>query len=109
MTDTALVNQATFEQWLSDKQKPEAVEAELQAKGFTSESIQANLKEYKRRAQNKRNFLGFMYMGIGAFIGFISCVLAILNLWPQWHNFFLFGVTSIGVLLVFKGLYLVFE
>ncbi len=109
MPDSVLLNKEIFQQWLLAGLKPEAVEEELRAKEFNAESIQANLKEYKRLVQAKRNFNGFILMGVGAFLGFISCVLAILNPVPEWHNFFLFGLTSIAVLMVFAGLYKVFE
>ena len=109
MTKNVLVEEAIFQQWVADKEKPEDIEAGLIAKGFDADSIKANLKEYKRLLQSKRSFNGFIYMGLGAFIGFISCVLAILNPLPEWHNFFMFGLTTIAVLIVFIGLYMVFE
>jgi len=109
MTDTVLVSQAVFQQWLTDKLKPEAVKQELVSGGFEEEAVKVNLKEYKRLLNSRKNFTGFIYMGLGSFIGFISCLLAILNPFSQWHDFFLFGLTSIAVLIVFAGLYLVFE
>ena len=109
MSKNLLADKAQFDQWLMNKLKPEEVTKELLASGFNTDAVLANLKEYKRLKQNKRNFAGFVYMGVGAFIGFVSCVLAILNPIPEWHNFFLFGLTTVAVLIVFIGLYMVFE
>jgi len=48
-------------------------------------------------------------MGIGAFLGFISCVATMTDLVPEWRAFFLYGVTFTGVCMVCWGMYLVFE
>jgi hypothetical protein len=109
MPDIILVDKETFQQWIITKQKPEAIEKELRKKGFDIDTINANLKEYKRLHNAKRQFTGFICMGVGAFLGFISCVLAILNPVAELHNFFLYGLTSVAVIIVFIGLYFVFE
>lgn len=109
MSENVLANKAQFDDWLMNNLKPEEVTQQLLASGLNADDILINLKEYKRLRQNKRNFTGFVYMGLGAFIGFVSCVLAILNPLPEWHNFFLFGLTTVAVLIVFVGLYMVFE
>lgn len=112
MTNTSsskIIDRSFFQQWLVNSLKPEKVRSELIAKGLDTDTIEANLQEYKRLLNTKRNFNGFIYLGLGAFIGFISCVLAVINPLPEWHNFFLFGLTSIAVLIVFIGLYMIFE
>ncbi len=109
MPDIILVDQSVFQHWIMAKQKPEAIEEELFKKGFDDYAVKANLKEYKRLLNAKRQFTGFLCMAIGAFIGFISCLLAIIDPLPELHNFFLYGLTSIAVIIVFIGLYLVFE
>ncbi len=50
-----------------------------------------------------------MYMGIGAFIVFLSCVLTMLDIVPELRGIALYGLTSIGVGLAFLGAYYVFE
>lgn len=109
MPDFILVDKEIFQQWITTKQKPEAIKEELQKKGFDIDTINANLKEYKRLHYAKRQFTGFICMGVGAFLGFISCVLAILNPVAELHNLFLYGLTSVAVIIVFIGLYLLFE
>lgn len=109
MTTNRLVDEEKLKQWQSQKKQAAFVEAALQAMGLDADAVNANLRAYKKLLQARRNFTGFMCMGIGAFVGFISCLLAILNPVPEWHNFFLFGLTGIAVLVVFIGLYLVFE
>ncbi|KYP16304.1 hypothetical protein [Flavihumibacter sp. CACIAM 22H1] len=57
----------------------------------------------------KRQFAGFLLMGIGAFIGFISCVLSLLNPIPELYNLILYGLTSVAIVVALIGLYLVLE
>lgn len=52
---------------------------------------------------------GFKVTAAGAVLGFISCVLALLNPFPELYHFILYGATSISILLVFAGLYLILE
>jgi hypothetical protein len=48
-------------------------------------------------------------MGIGAFLGFISCVCTIINAVPALYNAILYGLTAIAITIIFVGLYFVFE
>lgn len=79
MLHTNKIDGAVIQQWISARLEPSAVEKELVAKG------------------------------LGAFTGFISCVLSIINPVPELYNVFLFGLTSVAVLIVFAGLYFLFE
>jgi hypothetical protein len=103
------LEQETIQQWIAAKLDPEAVEKELLSKGFDPETVSTHLKEYKRLRIAKKQFAGFIYMGLGAFMGFLSCVLSIVNPVPQLYQVFLFGLTSLAILLICYGLYLVFE
>lgn len=98
-----------IQQWISARLEPSAVEKELIAKGLDAETILMHLKEFKRIRNSKRQFNGFVCLGLGAFMGFISCVLSIINPVPELYNFILFGLTSVAVLIVFAGLYFLFE
>jgi hypothetical protein len=64
----------------------------------------------KKEARNARNKKGFSIIIIGVsilFSGFLcNLLLSISN--PN-YNYFLYGLTSLGVILVFYGLYLIFE
>jgi len=52
---------------------------------------------------------GFLFAGLGAVIGFISCLLSIINPVPELYNVILFGLTSVAILLICLGLYFLFE
>jgi predicted RND superfamily exporter protein len=61
--------------------------------------------ESRSRRRNK----GFIWTAAGAFLGFASCVLTIINPVPALYDLLLYGVTSLAILMIFVGLYLVFE
>ena len=52
---------------------------------------------------------GFLCWGVGGFLGFLSCVFTMTELLPSMNNFFLYGLTSIAILVVLYGCYLIFE
>lgn len=109
MSYTTSIEMATIQQWISAKLEPHAVEKELFAKGFDTESIAAHLKEYKRILNSKRQTNGFICLAVGAFMGFISCVLTLANPVPELYNVILYGLTSLAILIIFAGLYFLFE
>ena len=109
MSYTVSINAITIREWIGSNLTPQAIEEELQLKGLDAASISAHLKEYKRVRNAKRQFTGFVLMAIGAFIGFLSCILTVSEFFPEWYNFILYGLTIIGVSIVFMGLYFVFE
>ena len=57
----------------------------------------------------KRNSTGLRCIFIGAFLGFASCLLSILNPVPDLYYHVLYGLTSIAIAVVFVGLYCIFE
>lgn len=52
---------------------------------------------------------GLKFLAIGAFVGFISCILSILNPVESIYHINLYVCPSIAVALIFYGLYLIFE
>ncbi len=102
--DTALTNQ-----WLSDKLNVQEAEGRLSALGYDSDIHEAYLAAYKKLRNEKRQRIGFLFMGIGSFLGFLSCVLTMIDIMPAFNNFFLYGLTSLAVAMVFVGLFFVFE
>jgi len=60
-------------------------------------------------SRKRRQHNGFILTAAGALLGFISCVLALINPVPELYEVILYGATSVSILLVFTGLYLVFE
>jgi hypothetical protein len=103
------LDSATIQQWIIAKLEPEAVEKELLEKGLDKTAITTYLKAYKRVRNAKRQFTGFVCMGLGAFIGFISCMLTVFNPIPELYNIILFGLTSVAILIICLGMYFVFE
>jgi hypothetical protein len=53
--------------------------------------------------------IGWILMALGSFIGFLGCVLTILDFFPELRELFMYGLTSLGVSVAFYGCYLVFE
>lgn len=102
--DTALIRS-----WVEAKLNPDNVKAQLKVMGFPDEQIAAYLEAYKKERYAGRRFNGFLFAGLGAVIGFISCLLTIMNPFPELYNVILFGLTSVAILLICLGLYFLFE
>ncbi|MBL0144461.1 MAG: hypothetical protein IPP48_00485 [Chitinophagaceae bacterium] len=109
MSYAASVNAETIQQWVDKKLSPQMIEEDLKSKGLDADSIMSHIKEFRRIRYGKRKFSAFVMMGIGAVMGFISCVLTITNVLPHMFDIFLYGLTTAAALLVFRGLYLLFE
>lgn len=58
---------------------------------------------------NTRTSNGWKCMAIGSFIGFVGCVLTMLDIIPEARDFWMFGVTLLGVIVAFFGCFLVLE
>ena len=109
MQITSTIDQAEIQQWISNKLSVQKIEELLQVKGFDPETISFYLKEYNKQRYAIRRSKGFVYASIGAFLGFIGCILAILNPLPELYYVGLFGFTSIAAILICTGLYFLFE
>ena len=109
MSYPASVNISTIQQWMANKLSPQAVEEELIANGLDAETIAEYLQAFKRLRNNQRQFTGFICLGIGAFLGFLSCVLTLINIMPQFYNVILYGLTSLAIIIILIGLYYIFE
>jgi hypothetical protein len=109
MSNAASINEETIQQWMLSKRSAEHIEAELLENGLDSETISTHLSAFKRLRNTKRQNTGFMYMGVGAVLGFISCVLTLANIIPGMFNIILYGLTSIALIFIMLGLYYVME
>ena len=103
------IDKDLLQQWLVQKMEPQAITESLQRQGHDETMVNAYLKAYRKLKNEKKQFIGFLVTGLGAFIGFISCVLSLTNPIPELYDFILFGVTSFAILLIVAGMYLVFE
>lgn len=109
MNQMIAANDDKIRQWLENNTKPDSVRSELLSQGFDNEMAEAYVKAYMKFKNAKRQRAGFILLASGAVIGFISCVLTILNPFPSLYEIILYGLTSLSVLIIFAGLYLVFE
>ena len=109
MAYTVPVDAETIEQWIINKPDLATIEAELLSKGMDANSISSYISEYKRLRNSQRQFIGFFCIGLGAFLGFISCILSIFNPVPDLYHLILFGLTSVAILIIFYGLFCLFE
>jgi hypothetical protein len=103
------IDTVVLQQWITAQMEPKAVEEALLARGFDEAAIASHLKEFRRLKNAKRLFAGFVCMGVGAFLGFLSCVLTLINPIPALYSIILYGLTSLAILVILIGLYFVFE
>lgn len=103
------INSATIHEWVINNLDIEGIKAKLASLGYDEQSITENIKEFKRIKYARRQTWGFIYLGTGAFLGFISCVLTLVNPVPELYNWILFGLTSISISIICLGLYKLFE
>jgi hypothetical protein len=109
MIGSVSINKDTLQQWAANKLDPQIIEQELKEKGLSAEEVAVQLKAYKKLRNANKQFVGFLCVAIGAFLGFISCVLSILNPIPELYNVILFGLTSIAIIIICVGMYFIFE
>jgi hypothetical protein len=109
MQITSAIDQTEIRQWIIDGFTVQKVEELLQSKGLDAEAISLHLKEFNRQRFKIRRAKGFTYASIGAVLGFIGCMLAILNPMPELYYLGLYGFTSLAAILIFMGLYFLFE
>ena len=109
MLNQVAINEDTLKQWAANKLDPQLVEQKLKDEGLSAEEVAVQLKGYKKILNANKQFIGFLCAAIGAFLGFISCVLSILNPIPELYNVILFGFTSIAIITICVGMYFIFE
>ncbi len=109
MSTTQQINTSEIQQWLNFNYTIEKIEADLKARGFDTDVIETYLKEFKKQRNAKQQFNGFICLGVGAFLGFISCLLSVLNPFPEYYYYILFGFTTLAICVIMAGLYFVFE
>lgn len=103
------IDQAEIQQWISNKLSIQKIEELLQSKRLDPEIISLYIKEYNKQRYAIRRSKGFVFALIGAILGFIGCMLAILNPLPELYYIGLFGFTSLAAILICTGLYFLFE
>ncbi len=109
MTYPVSVDKIILQQWAAQQLELPEVETHLKGEGLDDDTIKLYVKAYQQLRNEKRQFAGFICMGLGAFMGFVSCVLSLINPFPDLYNLILFGLTSLAILVIVAGMYLVFE
>jgi hypothetical protein len=109
ITSLTTIDQTQIKQWITDRLTVQKLEELLQSKGFDAEMISLHLKEFNKQRYELRRSKGFTYASAGAVLGFVGCVLAILNPMPELYYLGLYGFTSLAAILIFMGLYFLFE
>ena len=66
-------------------------------------------KSYQQGIHQIRTRVGFIYLGIGGVLGFVSCVFSMIIADHFWNSFFLYCGTSVAIVLAFIGFYFIFE
>lgn len=109
MHATVQINPEMIRSWQEEQLDQADIRKRLQSDGWDEENIALHLKAYKKALCAKRQFTGCVLLVSGALLGFISCVLTLLNAAPDMYHMVLYGLTSLAILLIFFGLYFIFE
>ncbi len=109
MPATNSVNTTMLQQWIEEKRSPEQIQESLISLGHDDTSIREHLQAFRKKQYANRQWVGFLCLVAGAITGFIGCVLSLIDPVPALHGVFLYGMTSAAIIMVFAGLYMVFE
>jgi hypothetical protein len=109
MGSSSNIDHSLLKQWNLNSLEPQALADQLVSQGYDSETVNAYVDAYKKFKVARKQFMGFFCMGLGAFLGFVSCVLTLVNPIPELYNVILFGLTSIAILIIVVGMYFLFE
>ncbi|TAH40935.1 MAG: hypothetical protein EYC69_09710 [Bacteroidetes bacterium] len=109
MSEDLYVSPAIVKKWIAENLDLTSIEHNLKSERFSDDVIVAYVKEYRKQKLGQKQGYGFIVISIGAVLGFVSCVLTLTNPFPELFHAILYGLTSIAVLLIMAGLYLIFE
>ncbi|MEN9684556.1 MAG: hypothetical protein RLZZ28_342 [Bacteroidota bacterium] len=96
-------------EWLNNKPDFQKIRKELADQGLDEETITGYIQTFNKIKRDKTRFTGFLILGLGAFLGFISCMLSVTNPIPALYYWILYGLTSLAIVIIFVGLYIVLE
>lgn len=109
MHTSITVDPQTIRAWQDANVDASQIKEQLSAKGLDEESIHQHIKAFMKAKCAKRQFTGCILLISGAFLGFLSCVLTLMNASPGMYHLILYGLTSLAILIIFAGLYYIFE
>ncbi len=108
MKDIAAYNHL-FVSWKERNLSVEEIMEELKLKIEDETHIHEVINAYKKKLEGHRVQNGFILTGIGALICLISCISTMFLNIPEWRDFLLIGLTTIGVMVIMVGFYMIFE
>ncbi len=92
--------------WLEKGLSNQQIKAELLNNGIDERDIPEMLKEISKM-RHARNVAAALYFILaGAFLCLISCIITLMS--AQTNAFVLYGLTSLGIVIIFVGLYKIF-
>ncbi|MBK9106622.1 MAG: hypothetical protein IPL92_19205 [Saprospiraceae bacterium] len=109
MVEAHTHNEMVFRKWEQHKMSKSQILEELGSHPLSPEEITTVWDNYSRYRVGKRNTQGWMLMGVGGFIGFVSCVITMIDPLPDFRGLFMYGFTSIAIMMALYGCYLVME
>lgn len=109
MPPSTAIDNTVLRHWVEQKLPAETVRTMLQESGLDEETISQYLRQFRKLRGEKRQFTGFIILGIGSFLGLLSTILSLINPIPELFNLVLYGFTSVALVVIFLGLYFIFE
>ena len=109
MGEILKIEKEKLNRWLLNNLNHEAIEQELINDGIPQEFVAEYIKAYKKLRIEKRQTTAFIFLVLGAFVGFLSFLFAITNMFPEFHTINLYGGTLLAGTIIFIGLYYLFE
>lgn len=109
MVEAHTNSEMVFRKWQQLKISRSQVWEELKDRELSAEEIASVWENYSRYRIARRITQGWLWMGIGGFLGLVSCVLTMLDPLPDFRGVFIYGFTSIAVSMALYGCYLVME
>lgn len=77
--------------------------------GLEVSQAEEMINGWQKAQQSARTSTGFMVTGTGAIICIFSCVITMLQLAPGMNGILLYGLTTVGAIIIMAGLWMIFE
>ncbi len=96
--------------WLDKDMNDVQIEAELLATGADERHVATMLAEIKKLRNARKTANGLIYILIGAVTCLLSCILTMTSSYSNSSfSLILYGITTIGIIIVFVGLMKIFN
>jgi len=93
-------------EWLQKGLDNTQIKAELINKGIDERDIPEMLKEISKMRHSRNVTSALYFILAGAFLCLISCIITLMS--AQTNAVVLYGLTSLGIVIIFVGLYKIF-